>query len=59
MRLDTIHHIAVLCSDYRAAKAFYAEKLGFPVIRIGARTLIPRRPFIQFILGKEESTCAS
>ena len=33
MRLDTIHHIAVLCSDYRAAKAFYAEKLGFQVIR--------------------------
>ena len=33
MRLDTIHHIAILCSDYRAAKAFYAEKLGFPVIR--------------------------
>ncbi len=33
MRLDTIHHIAILCSDYRTAKAFYAEKLGFPVIR--------------------------
>lgn len=25
--------------------------LGFPVIRVGARTLIPRRPFIMFILG--------
>ena len=33
MRLDTIHHIAILCSDYRTAKAFYAEKLGFQVIR--------------------------
>lgn len=32
--------------------------LGFPVIRIGARTLIPRRPFIQFIMGREETSCA-
>lgn len=32
--------------------------LGFPVIRVGSKTLIPRRPFIQFILGKEETICA-
>lgn len=31
--------------------------LGFPVIRIGAKTLIPRRPFIQYILGKEGTQC--
>lgn len=27
--------------------------LGFPVIRIGSRTLIPRRPFLRFILGEK------
>ena len=31
--------------------------LGFPVIRVGAKTLIPRRPFIQYILGKEGTPC--
>ena len=29
------------------------EMLGFPVIVIGSRVLIPRRAFIQFIQGKE------
>lgn len=32
--------------------------LGFPVIRVGSKTLIPRRPFIQYILGKEGTQCA-
>ena len=27
--------------------------LGFPVIRVGSKTLIPRRPFLRFILGEE------
>ena len=32
--------------------------LGFPVIRVGAKTLIPRKPFILFILGEEVMQCA-
>lgn len=31
--LNTIHHIAVICSDKEAALDFYSRKLGFPVIR--------------------------
>ena len=28
-------------------------ELGFPVSRIGTRTIIPRLPFLTFITGKE------
>jgi glyoxylase I family protein len=28
-----IHHIAVICSDYERAKAFYSQLMGLPVIR--------------------------
>ena len=33
MDLQTIHHIAVICSDRDAALDFYVRRLGFPVIR--------------------------
>lgn len=33
MTMNTIHHIAIICSDKDAALKFYCEKLGFPVIR--------------------------
>lgn len=33
MKLNSIHHVAVICSDYAAAREFYITKLGFPVIR--------------------------
>ena len=33
MNLNAIHHVAIIVSDYKRAKAFYVEKLGFPVIR--------------------------
>lgn len=33
MELSAIHHIAIIVSDYQASKAFYTDKLGFPVIR--------------------------
>lgn len=36
--MNTIHHIAVICSDKDAALDFYASKLGFPVIRENYRT---------------------
>ena len=33
MHLSSIHHIAIIVSDYAAAKDFYVNKLGFQVIR--------------------------
>lgn len=33
MELNQIHHVAIICSDYRAAKEFYLEKLGLPLVR--------------------------
>lgn len=33
MHLSSIHHIAIIVSDYKAAKDFYVNKLGFQVIR--------------------------
>ena len=33
MKLDRIHHVAIIVSDYTAAKRFYTETLGLPVIR--------------------------
>ncbi|MBQ8092629.1 MAG: VOC family protein [Clostridia bacterium] len=33
MNLDTIHHIAIICSDREKAIAFYVHALGFEIIR--------------------------
>ena len=33
MNLSKIHHIAIITSDYEAAKDFYVNKLDFPIIR--------------------------
>lgn len=33
MQLGAVHHIAIIVSDYPAAKEFYVEKLGFSVVR--------------------------
>ena len=33
MELNKLHHVAIICSDYRAAKEFYVEKLGLPILR--------------------------
>lgn len=33
MQLSQIHHVAIIVSDYEAAKEFYVEKLGFSVVR--------------------------
>lgn len=33
MQLDTIHHVAIIVSDYAASRAFYVDKLGFSVVR--------------------------
>ena len=33
LKLNAIHHIAIICSDYEKSKAFYTEILGFKVDR--------------------------
>lgn len=33
MNLNKIHHVAIISSDYDAAKEFYVEKLKLPLIR--------------------------
>lgn len=33
MRLQRIHHVAVICSDYAVSKRFYTDVLGLTVIR--------------------------
>lgn len=30
--LKSIHHIAIICSDYEKSKAFYTEILGFEIL---------------------------
>ena len=37
MTLNTIHHIAIICSDKEAALHFYHEVHGFPIIRSNFR----------------------
>ncbi len=33
MRLSSVHHIAIIVSDYAVSRDFYVNKLGFKVIR--------------------------
>ncbi|TYS59913.1 VOC family protein [Sutcliffiella horikoshii] len=33
MKLTGIHHIAIICSNYKTSKDFYVNLLGFPIIR--------------------------
>ena len=33
MQLAQIHHVAIIVSDYPAAREFYVDKLGFAVVR--------------------------
>ena len=33
MLLTSLHHIAIICSDYERSKKFYTEILGFTIIR--------------------------
>ena len=41
---DTIHHIAIIGSDYEKSKHFYVDLLGFKVIKkiIGKNVMIIR-----------------
>lgn len=38
MFLDTIHHVALIVSDYDKSREFYVKQLGFEVIRENNRT---------------------
>lgn len=33
MKLEEIHHVAIIVSDYEKSKDFYVNKLGFEIIR--------------------------
>lgn len=33
MKLDKIHHVAIIASDYEKSKDFYVNKLGFEILR--------------------------
>ena len=33
MLFDTMHHAAIIVSDYQRSKAFYTETLGLPILR--------------------------
>lgn len=32
LQLNALHHIAIICSDYKRSKAFYTEVLGFEIL---------------------------
>ena len=53
MNLSKIHHIAIIVSDYEAAKDFYVNKLGFAVIRENYR---PERKDWKLDLRVNENT---
>ncbi|MFN6571603.1 VOC family protein [Dendronalium sp. ChiSLP03b] len=33
MKITGIHHVAIICSDYKRSKKFYVEVLGFSIIQ--------------------------
>lgn len=33
LKIDNIHHIAIICSNYQKSKKFYTEILGFQIIQ--------------------------
>ena len=49
MNLNKLHHVAIICSDYHAAKEFYVEKLGLPLVREVYRP--ERRDYILTLLA--------
>ncbi|MEO6150279.1 MAG: VOC family protein, partial [Mucilaginibacter sp.] len=33
LKLNGVHHIAIICSDYQRSKHFYCEVLGLSIVR--------------------------
>jgi glyoxylase I family protein len=31
IKLNSVHHVAIICSDYKVSKKFYTEVLGFTI----------------------------
>jgi glyoxylase I family protein len=38
LKINRVHHIAIICSDYNTSKQFYTEILGMTVIKETLRT---------------------
>ena len=38
LRIDQVHHLAIICSDYQASKKFYTEVLGLSIVRENYRS---------------------
>ena len=57
MTLGKLHHVAIICSDYRAAKEFYVEKLGLPLTREVYRP--ERRDYILTLLAGDVEVSSS
>lgn len=38
MKLEYVHHVAIIVSDLQKAKEFYVEKLGFRILRENMRS---------------------
>lgn len=51
--LKTVHHVAVICSDYARSKAFYTEVLG---LRVVAETYREARDSWKLDLALEDGT---
>ncbi|MFC0513614.1 VOC family protein [Mucilaginibacter angelicae] len=34
LKLNRVHHIAIICSDYEKSKRFYVEVLGLKIVRV-------------------------
>ncbi len=52
MKLDTVHHIAIIGSNYENTREFYVEKLGFEQLDEHIR---PEKKDILFNVKKGES----
>lgn len=33
LKINRVHHIAIICSDYQKSKQFYTDVLGFRIVR--------------------------
>jgi glyoxylase I family protein len=33
LKINRVHHIAIICSDYKRSKHFYSEVLGFKILQ--------------------------
>ena len=53
MKLNAIHHIAIIASDYEKSREFYVNRLGFEVIRENPR---PWRNDVKLDLRVNENT---